>query len=344
MAIILGRLEMPRRFVKDENVSNDTYSKYIIEPFERGYGHTLGNAMRRVLLSSIEGAALTSVKIEGVMHEISTIPGVVEDVSEIILNLKKLKIKLHTRESKRLTLNVEKKGEIKAGDITPDSTVEIINPDMHIMTLDKKIKIEIEMEAKIGRGYIPSELNKMPNQAIGVIPMDSIFSPIVKVNYSVETTRVGQRTDYDKLILEIWTDGRILPDDALTQCAALLREHLNVFVDFEQNKVLFEEKELRPKEEGRIQKLLNTSINEIELSVRSSNCIQRANIKSIGDLVRKSEAEMLKYRNFGKKSLNEIKKVLTGLGLSLGMNVDELLKAEQEEFSKANKEESEPLI
>jgi DNA-directed RNA polymerase subunit alpha len=337
MSIILGRLEMPRKFVKDESVCTDVYAKYIIEPFERGFGHTLGNAMRRTLLSSIEGAALTSIKIEGVQHEISTIPGVVEDIPEIILNLKKLKIKLHTRESRKLTLVVDKKGEVKASDITPDSAVEIMNPDMHIMTLDKKIKIEMEMEIKIGRGYVPSEINKVINQPIGVIPMDSIFSPVIRVNYSVETTRIGQRTDYDKLILEIWTDGRITPDDALTQCAAILREHLNAFVDFEQTMVEFEEKESKSKDEGRLQKLLNTSINEIELSVRSSNCIQRANIKTIGDLVCRGEPEMLKFRNFGKKSLNEIKKVLADLGLSLGMNVEELLKAEQEESGKVGK-------
>lgn len=343
MGIILSRLEMPKRFSKDDSISTDTYAKYIIEPFERGYGHTLGNAMRRVLLSSIEGAAITSIKIEGVMHAFSTISGVVEDVPEIILNLKKLKIKLHTREPKKLTLRAEKKGEVKASDITPDSTVEIINPDMHIMTLDKKIKIEIELEVRIGRGYIPSELNKMTNQPIGVIPIDSIFSPVSRVNYSIENTRIGQRTDYDRLILEIWTDGRVSPDDALTQCAAILREHLNVFVDFEHAKITFEEKGMKEKEEGRLQKLLSTSINEIELSVRSSNCIQRANIKNIGDLVRKTEAEMLKYRNFGKKSLNEIKKVLADLGLSLGMNVDELLKSEQEESIRlGNKEE--PII
>lgn len=344
MAIILGRLEMPRRFIKDESVSTDTYGKYTIEPFERGYGHTLGNAMRRVLLSSIEGAAVVNVKISGVQHEFSTIPGVVEDVPEIILNLKKLKLKLHTREPRRLTFSVEKKGEVTAGDITPDSAVEIANPDMHIMTLDKKIKVEMELEVRIGRGYVPSELNKVPGQPIGVIPMDSIFSPIMRVNYNVENTRIGQRTDYDKLILEIWTDGRITSDDALTQCAAILREHLNVFVDFEHTRVSFEEKEVKVKEEGRLKKLLNTSIDEIELSVRSSNCIQRANIKTIEDLVRKSEPEMLKYRNFGKKSLSEIKKVLADLGLSLGMNVDELLKSEQEESARLEKGTEEPVI
>jgi len=334
MGITLGRLEMPKRFIKDENASKDNYAKYIIEPFERGYGHTLGNAMRRVLLSSIEGAAITSVKIEGVLHEISSIPGVVEDVPEILMNLKKLKIKLHTREPKTLRLGVDKKGAVTARDIEQDSSVEILNPDFHIMTLDKKMKVEMEMEIKIGRAYVPSEANKVANQPIGVIPMDSIFSPVVRVNYNVENTRIGQRTDYDKLVLEILTDGRVSPDDALTQCAAILREHLNVFVDFDKTKVVFEEKSSKREGEGRIQKLLSTSINEIELSVRSSNCIQRANIKTIGDLVRKSEPEMLKFRNFGKKSLNEIKKVLTGLGLSLGMNVDELLKSEQDETPK----------
>ncbi len=339
MSIILGRLQMPKRFIRDEGVSGENYGKYIIEPFERGYGHTLGNAMRRVLLSSIEGAAITSVKIDGVMHEFSTIQGVVEDVPEMILNLKMIKLKLHTREPKTLTLDVDKKGEVKAGDITPDSTVEIINPDLHIMTLDKKVKIQAEMDVRIGRGYIPSEMNKMPHQPIGVIPMDAIFSPIIKVNYRIQDTRVGQRTDYDKLILEIWTDKRISPDDALTQCAAILREHLNVFVDFERNKIIFEERQIKPKEEGRMQKLLNTSINEIELSVRSSNCIQRANINTIGDLVRNNEQDMLKYRNFGKKSLNEIRKLLGDLGLSLGMNVDELLKSEQEEQGSALKGE-----
>ena len=329
MSIILGRLQMPKRFIRDESVSSENYAKYIIEPFERGYGHTLGNAMRRVLLSSIEGAAITSVRIDGVMHEFSTIQGVVEDVPEIILNLKKVKLKLHTREGKTLTLDINKKGEVKAGDIIPDSTVEIINPDLHLMTLDKKVKVQMELEVRIGRGYVSSEMNKIPHQPIGAIPIDAIFSPVIRVNYRVQDTRVGQRTDYDKLILEIWTDGRISPDDAMTQCAAILREHLNVFVDFEQNKVIFEERQIKPKEEGRLQKLLDTSINEIELSVRSSNCIQRADIKTIGDLVRNNEQDMLKYRNFGKKSLNEIKKLLGDLGLALGMNVDELLKSEQ---------------
>lgn len=331
MGIILGRLEMPKKLIKDEVSATDTYAKFTAEPFERGYGHTLGNALRRALLSSIEGAAITAVRIEGVLHEFSTINGVVEDVSEIILNLKKLKLKLHTREPKKLTLNVEKKGEVKAGDIIPDSSVEIVNPDLCIANLDKKIKLQMELEVKIGRGYVLSEQNKDAGQPMGTIPVDSIFSPIVKVNYCIERTRVAQRTDYDKLILEIWTDGRISPDDALTQCSAILREHLSVFVDFGRLDVTFEELKTTPKEESRIRKLLNTSIDEIELSVRSSNCIQRANIKTIKDLVSRSEPEMLKYRNFGKKSLNEIKKVLVDLGLSLGMDVEELIKTEQEQ-------------
>lgn len=331
MGMILGRLEMPKGVVKDEAVSTDNYGKFIAEPFERGYGITVGNALRRVLLSSIEGAAVTTIKIEGVLHAFSTIPGVVEDVTELILNIKKIRIKLHTREPRKLFLKVEKKGEVKAGDITPDSVVEIVNPDLHLATIDKKINLEIEFEVKIGRGYRPAEINKEPDQPIGTIPIDSIFSPVSRVNYHVENTRVGQRTDYDKLILEIWTDGRISPGDALTQCSAVLREHLNAFVDYGKREVTFEEEVTKPKEENRLKKLINTSIDEIELSVRSSNCIKSANIKTIGDLVSRTEAEMLKYRNFGKKSLNEIKKVLTGLGLSLGMNMDEIAEAEQKE-------------
>ena len=331
MGIILGRLEMPKKLIKDEASATNTYAKFTAEPFERGYGHTLGNALRRALLSSIEGAAITAVRIEGILHEFSKIDGIVEDVSEIILNLKKLKLKLHTREPRKLTLNVEKKGKVEASDITPDSSVEIVNPGLCIANLDKKIKLQMELEVKIGRGYVLSEQNKASDQPTGTIAVDSIFSPIAKINYYIERTRVGQHTDYDKLILEIWTDGRISPDDALTQCSAILREHLGVFADFGRVEVTFEEVETKPKEESRIKKLLSTSIDEIELSVRSSNCIQRANIETIKDLVSRSEPEMLKYRNFGKKSLNEIKKVLTDLGLSLGMDVEELIKTEQEQ-------------
>jgi len=322
MGIVLGRLEIPKALIKDEQSSTDTYSKFTAEPFERGYGHTLGNALRRVMLSSIEGAAVTAVRIEGVLHEFSTIPGVVEDVTEIILNLKKLKLKLHTREPKILVLDVTKKGDVKAGDITPDSSVEIVNPNLIIARLDKKVNFKMELDVMVGRGYVISEHNKFPSQPAGTIPIDSIFSPVTKVDYSLENTRVGQRTDYDKLILEIWTDGRIAPDDVLTQCAAILKEHLNVFINFGQYEVKFEKIEEKPEKDNRLKQLLNTSINEIELSVRSSNCIQRANIKIIGDLVCRTEAEMLKYRNFGKKSLNEIKKALSRLGLSFGMDIN----------------------
>lgn len=328
MGMILGRLEMPRKVAKDASVSTDRYGKYVAEPFERGYGNTIGNALRRVLLSSIEGAAVTSIKIDGVLHEYSTIPGIVEDVTEIILNIKQLKLNMHSRETRKLSLKVEKSGKVKASAITPDSMIEVVNPDLHIATLDKKAKLNMELEVKIGRGYRPSEENKKSGQAIGAIPIDSIFSPISRVNYYVENTRVGQRTDYDKLVLELWTDGRISPDDALTQCSAVLREHLNIFVDYGQVDVSFEQETETPQEENRMKKLLATSIDEIELSVRSSNCIKSADIKTIGDLVSRNEPEMLKYRNFGKKSLNEIKKVLTSLGLSLGMDVEELLKGE----------------
>lgn len=333
MGIILGRFEMPTKLVKDESTATDTYGKFTAEPFERGFGNTIGTSLRRLLLSSIEGAAVTSVKMDGVMHEFSTIPGVVEDVAELILNIKQIKLKMHTREPKKIMLKIEKKGEVKASDIIVDSMVEVVNPDLHIATIDKKAKLEIEMDVKIGRGYRPSEENKTNNMPVGHIPIDSIFSPVIRVNYAIQNTRVGQKTDYDKLIVEIWTDGRISPEDALTQSSAVLKEHLDIFVNYGQEEIVFEAEEQKPQEENRLKKLLATSIDEIELSVRSNNCIKSADIDTIGNLVRRSEPEMLKYRNFGKKSLNEIKKVLDSLGLSLGMNVDELLKEEK------NKEE-----
>ncbi len=322
MSVKLGRFEMPSRLHREEENATPTYAKFIAEPFERGYGSTVGNSLRRVLLSSLEGAAITTVKIEGCLHEYATIPGVVEDVSDIILNLKKVLIKLHTRTPRTLILKVNKEGEAKASDIQVDNNVEILNPNQHIATLNKKVSLQIEMQVGIGRGYYPSEKNKEPNQSIGVIPIDSIFTPVRKVKYFVENTRVGQITDYDKLILEIWTDGRITPEEALKQSSAIMQRHLDVFVDYDKNYVEFEKGETTQKsDEAKLEKLLSTPISEIELSVRSANCINNANIKTIGDLVGKSEPEMLKFRNFGKKSLNEIKAILTSMGLSLGMKL-----------------------
>ncbi|MCX6338588.1 MAG: DNA-directed RNA polymerase subunit alpha [Candidatus Aureabacteria bacterium] len=322
MVIRLGRFEMPKRLLEEEGSATDTYAKFIAEPFERGYGHTLGNALRRVLLSSLEGAAITSVRINGVLHEFDTIDGMVEDVTELILNLKQVLLVSHSREPKKIELKADKKGEVTAADITTDGTVEVVNPAHHIAHLSKKVKLEIELEVEIGRGYRPSEGNKKEGQPIGIIPLDSIFTPVKRVAYHIEDTRVGQITEFDKLILEIWTDGRVKPEDALVQAASILREHIAVFVDFDKHPLAIgeEEEEEKEKKKGEdMDRLLDMSINEIELSVRAANCITAANIKTIGDLVQNTEAEMLKYRNFGKKSLNEIKQILTGMGLSLGM-------------------------
>jgi DNA-directed RNA polymerase subunit alpha len=323
MPIRLGRFEMPNRLQKEESSATPTYAKFVAEPFEAGYGHTLGNSLRRVLLSSLEGASISSIKVDGAMHEFASIPGVVEDVVDIVLNLKKVLFKMPSREPRVFFLSVNKEGAVTAADIKIDAGVEVVNPEQLICTLDKKQKFEMEIEVKVGRGYCPADFNKRADQAIGVIPIDSLFSPVRKVKYAVDNTRVGQRTDYDKLILEIWTDGRITPDDALLQSSAILRHHLDIFVHFNEEPIEFEEsKQSVSQEDSKLKKLLNMSVNEIELSVRAANCLNNANITTVGQLALKSEAEMLKYRNFGKKSLNEIKDKLTQLGLSLGMKLD----------------------
>ena len=323
MPVRLGRFEMPKRLSKDESSATPLFAKFVAEPFETGFGHTIGNSLRRVLLSSLEGAAITSVKIDGAMHEFTTVDGVVEDVTDIVLNLKKIKFKTHSRETQILLISVNKEGAVTAADIQLNQNVELVNPEQHICTLDKKKKLEMELEIKVGRGFCPGDENKKLDQPIGVIAIDSIFSPVTRVRYNVEAARVGQRTDYDKLLVEIWTDGRISPDDALTQASAILQHHLDVFVGYDKNAVEFEE-EQKPQddEKAKLRKLLNMSVNEIELSVRAANCLNNANITSVGQLAMKTEAEMLKYRNFGKKSLNEIKEKLSGLGLALGMNID----------------------
>ena len=333
MAVRLGRFEMPKRLQKEEATATPTYAKFIADPFETGYGHPLGNSLRRVLLSSLEGAAITSLKVDGAMHEFATIEGVVEDMTDIVLNLKKVKFKAHTREEQVLLLSVNKEGAITAADIQTNQNVELVNPDQPICTLDKKKKLEMELTVRVGRGYCQNDENKKPGQAIGVVAIDSLFSPVTRVRYAVESARVGNRTDYDRLILEIWTDGRITPDDALTQSSAILAHHLDVFVGYDKNAVEFEEAaDKQDEEKSKMKKLLNMSVNEIELSVRAANCLNNANITTVGQLAMKSEQEMLKYRNFGKKSLNEIKDKLTALGLSLGMNFEPgLLEAPKEE-------------
>src|SRR3954462_13149212 len=323
MPIRLGRFEMPKSLVKDEATSTEIYAKFIAEPFEAGYGHTIGNSLRRVLLSSLEGAAITSVKINGAAHEFQTLPHVVEDVTDIVLNLKKVKFKAHDHDVRNLTITVNREGAITAADIQDSAQCEVVNKDQHICTLDKKTKFEAELEVKVGRGFATGDENKHAEQTIGVIAIDSIFSPVTRVKYAVENTRVGQRTDYDKLILEIWTDGRITPEEALVQASSILKKHFEPFYNYDENAVQFDETpQAQSQENQKMKKLLNMSVNEIELSVRAANCLSNANIAPVGQLAQKPEAEMLKYRNFGKKSLNEIKEKLTQLGLSLGMKFE----------------------
>jgi DNA-directed RNA polymerase subunit alpha len=328
----LGKFELPSKLTKVEDGATPTYAKFIAEPFEAGYGHTVGNSLRRVLLSSIEGAAISSIKIDGVNHEFQSIDNVVEDVTEIVLNLKKVLIVSHKRDTLSLGIKVTRSGAVTAADIQADANITIVNPDQVICTLDSKRTFEAEIEIKTGRGYFPGEQNKKEEQPIGVIPIDSLFSPVRLVKYAVENTRVGQITDYDKLILEIWTDGRITPDDALKQAASILNHHLDVFDRVSEEAYEFESQQSEVSEEqNKLRKLLNMSVNEIELSVRAANCLNNANITTVGELAMKTEQEMLKYRNFGKKSLNEIKEKLEALGLSLGMKFDErLLDAKKE--------------
>jgi DNA-directed RNA polymerase subunit alpha len=323
MSVRLGRFELPKVPVKDEATANESYAKFIAEPFEAGYGVTVGNALRRVLLSSIEGGAITNVKITGANHEFQTLPNVVEDVTDIILNLKAVRFKCADHEPRTLSISVNKEGDVTAADIEEVTGIEVVNKKQHICTLDKKTKFEAELTVRVGRGFATGEENKYPDMPIGVIPLDSIFSPVTRVKYAVEATRVGQRTDYDKLVLEIWTDGRIEPEEALKQASSILRKHIEPFYNYDEAQVTFDETAPAQNQENqKLKKLLNMSVNEIELSVRAANCLNNANITSVGQLAMKSEQEMLKYRNFGKKSLNEIKEKLTGLGLSLGMKFD----------------------
>lgn len=325
MPIRLGHFEKPDKLTKSDD-SNDTYAKYAAEPFETGFGHTIGNSLRRVLLSSLEGAAITSVKIEGADHEFTTVPGVVEDVTDIVLNLKKIKFRHTSREPQEVRLSVTAEGVVTAGDLELPPALKVVNKKQVICTTDKKKKVEMVLEVQVGRGFLPGDANKKPDQPIGVIPIDSIFSPVTRVRYGIEAARVGQRTDYDKLILEMWTDGRLKPDEALKQASEILSHHLSVFTGVNDEAFEFEQ-DAKAKDENREaqRKLLNTSVNEIELSVRAANCLNNANITTLGHLAMKSEAEMLKYRNFGKKSLTEIKEKLKEYNLSLGEKIDPTL-------------------
>lgn len=322
MGIKWRDFQMPKRLECEESTYNSTYGKFIAEPFERGYGVTLGNSLRRILLSSIEGSAVTSIKAENVQHEFSNIPGVVEDITDIVLNIKNLVLRSHSKTPKSIYIKAEKKGEVLAKDIICDETIEIINPDLHIATLSRDAKFYMEMEVSRGRGYVTAEMNKKEEHALGVIAIDSIFTPVKQVNFYVENTRVGQRTDYDKLILEIFTNGGINPKEALLYAANIFQRHLDVFVSFGQLPEEEEEEEEISSEEKALYEKLRLPISELELSVRSSNCLREANIKIIGDLVKKGEAELLGFRNFGKKSLSEINELLKAMNLTLGMKVD----------------------
>jgi len=316
--------QMPKSIICDEATLTDTYGKFIAEPFERGYGITIGNTLRRVLLSSIEGVAVTSVKIDNVLHEFSTVEGVIEDVAQIILNLKKLVLKVNGATPKTIYLKASKKEEVTAADLIVDETVEVINPDLHIATLSKDGKLNMELTINKGRGYVPSDRFKTESKIIGEVSMDAIFTPITKVNFNVENARVGQITDYDRLILEIWTNGSIVPKDALLHSANISQRHLDIFMKFgtiEEEEV---EEEKSDVDEGLLEKL-RMNVSELDLSVRSANCLKEARLKTVGEVVGKTELEMLKYRNFGKKSLSEINVILQSMGLSFGMKVDDIL-------------------
>jgi DNA-directed RNA polymerase subunit alpha len=306
--------------VETESLTN-TYGKFVAEPFERGFGTTLGNSLRRVLLSSLQGAAITSVKAKGILHEFSAIPGVTEDATDIILNLKGIRFKMHGNESRVVRIVQKGEGIVKAGDIITDHNIEVLNPHHHIATCSKDANLEMELVVKLGKGYVPADRNRDEKASVGTIPIDSIFSPVTKVNFTVSNARIGQITDYDKLIIELWTDGSVKPHDAVAYASKILKDQLSIFINFDEETEPLEEAE--PEEEReKFNENLYRSVDELELSVRSANCLKNAGIKLIGELVSRSEAEMLKTQNFGRKSLNEIKDILVDMGLTLGMKLE----------------------
>ncbi|HON11778.1 MAG TPA: DNA-directed RNA polymerase subunit alpha [Chitinispirillaceae bacterium] len=322
-------LMMPKgiQIENPENIPN--FARVIVEPLERGWGHTIGNSLRRILLSSLQGAAVTSVRIDGAMHEYSTLEGVVEDVTDIILNIKQLRLKLNADHDTTLKLEVSGEGEVKASDIEKNPDVTILNPDLHIATINSDAKLKIEMRVSDGRGYVPAEMNRREEDPVGTIPIDALFSPITKVNYVVENTRVGQRTDLDKIIFEVWTDGSISVEDAMGYSAKLLYDHLEIFINIEGE---FEpvQEAIHDEKTEKLRQLLKMRVDELELSVRSNNCLRAANIHTLADLVRNQESDMLKYKNFGRKSLVELNQVLSNLGLTFGMDVDKIMGSSHE--------------
>ena len=323
----------PKSLEIDEETLTDSYGKFVAEPLERGFGITLGNSLRRILLSSIQGAAITAVKIDGSLHEFSVLPGVKEDVTDLILNLKEVVFKLHSPAPKIVRIEVKGEKEITAADIITDADVEVINPQQHIAILDKGATLKMDMTVKMGKGYVTAERNKEEDMPIGTIPIDAIFTSIKKVNYTVTNARVGQITDYDKLTLEVWTNGSIKPEDAVAIAAKILKDQLNIFINFEELPEELpseDDEEKKERELAKLRELLTKGVDELELSVRSANCLKNASIQTIRELVQKTEQEILQTKNFGRKSLNEIEEVLEGMGLRLGMNIDNLLSAQEQ--------------
>ena len=312
--------QKPKRLVANTETLTERYGMFTAQPFQRGFGTTIGNSLRRVLLSSIEGAAITAVRIDGVEHEFSPIPGVVEDATDIILNLKQIPFKIMGEGVKTVRLNVEQPGDVRSGQIETDADVEVLDRDVHVATVSEGGKLSIEMRLKSGRGYVSADKNFDEDLALGYIPIDSVHSPVRKVNFSVEAARLGQMTDYDKLTLEVWTNGAVSPQDAIGYAAKLLKDHMTIFINFEE--VAEQAEEVSERGMDKMNEVLNRSVEELELSVRSYNCLKNANIQTIGELVQKTEAEMLRTKNFGRKSLNEIKEILANMGLSLGMRID----------------------
>ncbi len=321
------QFQMPESVLLDESVATATYGKFVVQPLEKGYGVTIGNALRRVLLSSLPGFAITALRIEGIVHEFTTLPGIVEDVSDMILNLKQVRLKATNKKVGKVTVHLKGPGKFTADDIQKASPeVEILNPELQIATLNKDADFEIELRIGRGKGYVTAEENKMPDQPVGMITIDSIFTPIVNVRYNVESTRVGQQTDYERLTLEVETDGSIIPKDAVAYAGKVLRDHIQFFINFDATQETEKEDTERDEEISRIRKILITPVDELELSVRSHNCLRAADIKTLGDLVRRDESELLKFRNFGRKSLAELTAIVEANNLTFGMDVDKYLK------------------
>jgi DNA-directed RNA polymerase subunit alpha len=321
-------IQMPKEIVLDQSSATENYSRFVIEPLERGFGTTLGNSLRRVLLSSIQGAAVVSLRVDHALHEFTTIEGLYEDLTDLVLNVKKIRVRMHADHLKTIRFSTDKKGKITAGMFDIDPEIEILNPDLHICELVEDREFGIEIDIDSGRSYVLADNNKRPDAPVGTIYVDSLFSPVVKINFDVENTRVGQRTDFDQLAMEITTDGSITPEDALSYGAKILKDHLQQFIHIDEE-IEIEEEEEEDEETVRVRQLLKTRVDELELSVRSSNCLRAANIQTLSELVSKTESEMLKYRNFGRKSLNELNAILDELNLSFGMDISKFLEPEK---------------